>query len=53
MIPPHQFFHIHLPLFERDDCTPPTCGELSEHSDSPNPQVVWGGGCMNGSNEGD
>ena len=35
----------------RDDCTPPKCGELSEHTDSADTNVEDPSlGCMNGSN---
>ena len=33
MIPPHLFYQIYLFFFEKNDCTPPKCGELSEYTD--------------------
>ena len=34
MILSHLFFQIYLPFLEQNDCPPPTCGELSEYTDS-------------------
>ena len=50
-IPPHHTYQIYHSLSERDDCTPPKCGELSEytdsaHTDREDPSL----GSMNGSN---
>ena len=38
-IPQHHIFQIHHFLSERDDCTPPKCGELSEYTDSAHTEV--------------
>ena len=51
MIPPHLFYQIYLSFLERNDCTPPKCGELSEYTDSAHTQVEDPSlGCMNVSN---
>ena len=39
MIPPHLFFQIYFLLLEKNDCTPPTYGELSEYTDSAQTEV--------------
>ena len=50
MIPPY-IYQIYHSLSERDDCTPPKCGELSEYTDSAHTKVDDPSlGCMNGSN---
>ena len=47
-IPPHHIYQIYHFLFERDDCTPPKCGELSEYPDSALTEVEDPSlGCMN------
>ena len=48
MIPPHLFYQIYLSFLERNDCTPPKCGELSEYTDSAHTEVEDPSlGCMN------
>ena len=34
MIPPHLFYQIYLSFLEKNYCTPPKYGELSEYTDS-------------------
>ena len=38
-IPPHNIYQIYHFLSERNDCTPPKCGELSEYTDSAHTEV--------------
>ena len=47
-IPPHHIYQIYHFLSERDDCTPPKCGALSEYTDSAHTEVEDPSlGCMN------
>ena len=39
MIPPHLFYQIYLSFLDPNDCTPPKCDKLSEHTDSVHTEV--------------